>query len=141
MPNRAKRGCSYPGCTALVATGSRCPAHQRQANQQRNQQIDDNRGTSAQRGYDARWRKIRLMHLRAHPLCIECTAQGLTVAATDVDHITPLAQGGTHASDNLQSLCHSCHSKKTAAQSLGWQGRGDQISGGAASETDRKSVV
>lgn len=121
MPTRAKRGCSYPGCTALVATGSRCPDHQRQADQQRNQQIDAQRGTPAQRGYDARWRKIRLMHLRAHPLCVDCASRHLTVAATDVDHILPLAQGGTHAAENLQSLCHSCHSRKTAAQSLGWR--------------------
>lgn len=140
MPTKAKRGCSYPGCTALVATGSRCPQHQRQADQQRNQQIDAKRGTPAQRGYDSRWRRIRMMQLRQHPLCVECARQGLTVPATDVDHIQPLAEGGTHAFDNLQSLCHSCHSKKTAAQSLGWQGRGDQISGGDSPETGPRSL-
>ncbi|HMR01747.1 MAG TPA: HNH endonuclease [Candidatus Competibacter phosphatis] len=121
MPTKAKRGCSYPGCPALVSSGSRCPAHQRHADQQRNQQIDANRGTSTQRGYDARWRRIRLMYLRAHPLCVECAAHGRTTQATEVDHITPLANGGTHAEENLQALCKSCHSRKTAAQSLGWR--------------------
>jgi len=34
--------------------------------------------------------------------------------ATDVDHIVALAAGGTHADSNLRSLCHSCHSARTA---------------------------
>lgn len=134
MPIKAKHPCAHPGCPGLIAHGSRCPAHQRQADADRNQQIDTQRGTASQRGYDARWRRIRLMHLRAHPLCVQCLVAGRTVPATDVDHITPLAHGGTHAEDNLQSLCHSCHSRKTAQQSLGW-GKGDQISGGLAPET------
>lgn len=121
MPTKAKRGCSYPGCTALVSTGSRCPQHQRQVDQQRWQRENANRPSPSAQGYDTRWRKLRLMHLRQHPLCVECTRQGLTVAASEVDHITPLAQGGTHDPDNLQSLCKSRHSRKTAAQSLGWR--------------------
>ncbi len=119
MPTKAKRGCSYPGCTALVSSGSRCAKHQRQANQKRWAKENAARPSSSAQGYDARWRKIRLMHLREHPLCVECSRRGLTVAATEVDHITPLAQGGTHAADNLQSLCKPCHSRKTAAE-LGW---------------------
>jgi 5-methylcytosine-specific restriction protein A len=121
MPTKAKRGCSYPGCTALVAIGSRCEKHQRQANQTRWQRENANRPSPSAQGYDARWRQIRLIHLRTHPLCVACSRQGLTVAATEVDHILPLAQGGTHAADNLQSLCKSCHSRKTATESLGWR--------------------
>lgn len=30
-----------------------------------------------------------------------------------MDHIVPLAQGGTNDTSNLQTLCRSCHSKKT----------------------------
>ncbi len=40
--------------------------------------------------------------------------------STEVDHILPLAQGGTHDRSNLQGLCHSCHSSKTALESSGW---------------------
>lgn len=122
MPRRAKRPCASRGCPALVepGTGGYCPTHATQRQQQRNQQIDANRGTAAQRGYDARWRRIRAMHLRNHPLCVECLAAGRTTPANEVDHIIPLRNGGTHAPDNLQSLCKSCHSKKTATESLGW---------------------
>jgi 5-methylcytosine-specific restriction endonuclease McrA len=30
-----------------------------------------------------------------------------------LDHVLPLAQGGTHDLANLQWLCASCHAKKT----------------------------
>lgn len=124
MPRKAKRPCSHRGCPALVDTGAGsrgyCPTHAAQHQQQRNQRIDANRGTAAQRGYDARWRRIRGMQLSSSPLCVHCQANGHTTPANEVDHITPLANGGTHAFSNLQSLCKSCHSKKTVAQSLGW---------------------
>ena len=32
----------------------------------------------------------------------------------DIDHIRPLANGGTNQIDNLQALCKSCHQDKTA---------------------------
>jgi len=103
-----------------AGAGGYCPTHARQRNAERNARIDARRGTAAERGYDGRWRKIRLMHLRGQPLCVHCLAAGRTTAASEVDHITPLANGGTHAPENLQSLCKPCHSVKTATESLGW---------------------
>lgn len=124
MPSKAKHPCRHPGCPALVVDSPYCPAHQRGANAKRNRAIDEQRPSAAERGYDRTWQKIRLMQLRQHPLCVECARQGLTVAATEVDHIRPLAQGGTHAFDNLQSLCKPCHSRKTAREN--WGGKGNQ---------------
>jgi 5-methylcytosine-specific restriction protein A len=79
-------------------------------------EVDSLRPSAARRGYDARWRAIRLAHLKRHPLCVECEALGLGVPATDVDHVVPLRRGGTHAASNLQSLCHIHHSRKTARE-------------------------
>jgi len=64
------------------------------------------------RGYDRTWQNLRLMVLRRSPLCLKC-GQG----ASQVDHITPIRKGGARLDpQNLQSLCHSCHSKKTATE-------------------------
>ncbi|MCA9052174.1 MAG: HNH endonuclease [Planctomycetaceae bacterium] len=79
----------------------------------------ENRPSAALRGYDATWRKIRLAALREAPLCVECLKAGRTEPATEVDHITPLARGGTHARSNLQPLCKMHHSQKTAREDMG----------------------
>lgn len=73
------------------------------------------RGSPKERGYDHNWKKLRDMFLNAHPLCADPFGfhQGQPVIATDVDHIKPKAKGGTDDDNNLQSLCHSCHSHKT----------------------------
>lgn len=76
------------------------------------------RASSAARGYGGRWRKIRDAVLRREPLCRSCRLLGLDVEATDVDHIVPRARGGTDEASNLQPLCHSCHSKKTATEDV-----------------------
>jgi len=59
--------------------------------------------------YGAAWQRQRAATLRAEPLCRMCLASGRTVAATVVDHITPLADGGTNEQANLQPLCKRCH--------------------------------
>jgi 5-methylcytosine-specific restriction protein A len=42
--------------------------------------------------------------------------------ATDVDHVLRKAAGGADDDSNLQSLCHSHHSAKTARE-VGWHRR------------------
>ena len=79
----------------------------------------ERRASAAARGYDHRWQKIRAMQLRREPLCRICKTQGLTVPATDVDHITPRRRGGSDRMTNLQSLCHTHHSQKTGREK--WQ--------------------
>lgn len=54
------------------------------------------------------------MFLAGHPLCQDCLEYGLTVAATEVHHVRPLAQCGVHSDDNLLALCKTCHSRRTA---------------------------
>jgi 5-methylcytosine-specific restriction protein A len=88
----------------------------------RQQQQDAQRGTASQRGYGARWRRLRDAFLQSNPICMDPShaRAGQVVAATDVDHITPKAQGGRDEWSNLQALCHACHSRKTASQDGGF---------------------
>lgn len=76
----------------------------------------EGRANNTQAGYGANWRKLRLMTLAREPLCRMCMANGRTEPATQVDHITPLRQGGTNIAENLQALCARCHMRKTARE-------------------------
>lgn len=61
------------------------------------------------------WKKMRLAHLRAYPLCVQCLQDGKSVAATIVDHVEP-HKGNVEVFftlDNLQSLCKMHHDRKT----------------------------
>ena len=122
MPRKAARPCRYPGCPALVKQPgeSYCPSHSRERNSKYNRE----RGSAAARGYDHNWRKLRKMQLARNPLCEDPYGDHAehheTIMATQVDHITPLREGGTNRMSNLQSLCIRCHSKKTALEDGRW---------------------
>ena len=109
MPVAAPKLCSYPGCNALaVGNGSRCAKHKPKA--------WDHGKTAAQRGYGSRWRKLRKVVLvRDDYLCCVCGRSG----ATEVDHITPKALGGSDSVDNLQAICSHCHRIKSKNESSG----------------------
>ena len=74
------------------------------------------RDPDTKKRYDSRWRKIRALYVKAHPLCEECLKHGRTTPVEQVHHIVPLADGGTHDFSNLMSLCKSCHSAITMAE-------------------------
>ena len=64
----------------------------------------------------SRWDRIRQRVIRrANGLCEHCTARGQVKQGREVDHIKPVAQGGTDDDDNLQYLCIECHERKTCA--------------------------
>lgn len=80
-------------------------------------QLAKARGKTAERGYGGPWQRFRLGWLADNPLCVECEAGGLIVPATDVDHVIP------HRGDPVrfwagpfQSLCGSCHGRKSARE-------------------------
>ncbi|MGZ9027364.1 MAG: HNH endonuclease [Telluria sp.] len=51
-----------------------------------------------------------------HPLCVLCLADGLAVAATERDHVIPLAEGGPDDETNEQALCEPCHAEKSRVE-------------------------
>src|SRR4051812_43312051 len=53
--------------------------------------------------------------------CAYCSAP-----ATTVDHVVPLALGGTHGEGNLTPACSSCNSSKCAALLIVWRLRRPQ---------------
>jgi len=111
MPHRPLKPCTRQGCKLTVRKQGECPKEC-----PRPRREPDERPSPSARGYDARWRKIRMGILSGEPLCRACEKQGRVTLATDVDHIIPLSRGGTNDPGNLQPLCHSCHSTKTARE-------------------------
>ena len=66
----------------------------------------------------AKWVNLRNLKINRSPLCEECQRMGITTLATTVDHIVPW-RGNMDLFfdiDNLQSLCTSCHNRKTAKE-------------------------
>ena len=77
---------------------------------------DTRRGSAAERGYGAEWRRLRDETMREQGgLCQPCLRRGqVTTGCREVDHRTPKAQGGTDERPNLQCICPPCHKAKTA---------------------------
>ena len=122
--------CAYPGCHTPVPLGVRyCRRHEEKGEKRdarlkaaRDKRRTERAGSSTERGYGYSWQKRRTAFLRGHPLCEECRKRGRITPATDVDHIRP-HKGDPELFwdwDNLQALCHECHSKKTAREDGGF---------------------
>ena len=115
MANKPLRPCKRPGCFALTREGY-CPEH---------------KPKQAQRRESAEWHAwyflpiwtddLRPTQLFREPFCRECARKGIRTRATDVDHVVDHKGVWERFIDraNLQSLCHSCHSRKTMRER--WQ--------------------
>lgn len=114
----SQHSCTYPGCGEPLPPGrkGRCDKHP----------YPDAHDPDSQKLYNTRrWKRRRAAQLAKQPWCEECLRENIFTPATDVDHIE------RHRGDplwfftgSLQSLCHNCHSRKTARE-VGL-GRGDQ---------------
>lgn len=117
--------CKHPACYLPAAAGDFCARHageqaaydqrKREAGNRRWKEYHERVGPSIYN--TARWKKLRAEHLAREPLCRGCGAP-----AEVVDHIRPHREDMDLAydPDNLQSLCKTCHQRKT---------RRDQVNG------------
>jgi len=86
-------------------------------------------GSSAQRGYGQRWRRLRLFVLaRDRWVCHYCGGP-----ARAVDHVVPKIEGGTDHPANLVAACGACNSRRSLAWVLAHRGKATGGTGGGGS--------
>lgn len=81
--------------------------------------IDIKTSEGRKRFYNTRnWHIMRVIVLQEQPYCVECLKKGIKELANEVDHIIDIKTRPDLVFDkeNLQSLCKSCHSKKTFSE-------------------------
>jgi 5-methylcytosine-specific restriction protein A len=102
MPHKPASPCRNRSCPATTLHRSGyCEKHR------------PKRPSSASRGYDKAWQRIRDEYLTYHPLCERCRE-----TATDVHHKRGIEAG--HGWNNLEALCHKHHSEETAKKGGGF---------------------
>ncbi|MDN0031626.1 HNH endonuclease signature motif containing protein [Oscillibacter valericigenes] len=119
MALKPLRPCRHPGCSQLVREGY-CPAHKPKDRGQRSEEAQSWRWMYNTDEWTKDLRPTQLLH---EPFCRKCAKRypacdpRSRTLATDVDHIVDHKGDWGKFTDrnNLQSLCHSCHSRKTMA--------------------------
>jgi 5-methylcytosine-specific restriction enzyme A len=117
MPRAARCACNHAGCLIAAEANGFCKKHANDALLPKRWDSETSRSKQsreAARLYATKdWQRLRTSHLREHPFCEDCKPR--LVQGTDVDHKVP-HRGSVQLffdESNLQTLCHSCHSRKT----------------------------
>lgn len=109
--NKPMRMCKAAGCMKLTADGY-CPEHKPKSERKESASWH-HLYTNPRYG----WKRRRDAQLAREPFCCECAKHGLRVKATEVDHVIPHRGNlDLFCKGKLQSLCHTCHSRKTMAE-------------------------
>ncbi|MFD4608290.1 HNH endonuclease [Streptomyces sp. NPDC058440] len=101
MP-RAKSICLHKGCLSTTVRDGRCNEHQIRKSWNRTS------ARNASRPSDWSKRRARVL-ARDRFICQRCSSR----ERLEVDHIVPVARGGSWELTNLWVLCRSCHRLKT----------------------------
>lgn len=112
MAMKPLRPCRHPSCCELTREGW-CSKHK-----PKDRRSADAAAWHKLYGLDIWIDDLRPTQLINEPFCRECARRGERVRATEVDHIVPHRGDMALFTDrrNLQSLCKSCHSRKTLAE-------------------------
>ena len=109
--------CMRIGCMDTVVAKQLCAKHQPKSASVVHRNRADYHKLYSTKGWQALRRKV----LSNTPLCERCSTDDSPTIATDVDHVQP-HKGDTklfYNSNNLQALCHRCHSYKTNKEMKG----------------------
>ncbi|SHQ58591.1 Bacteriophage protein [Mycobacteroides abscessus subsp. abscessus] len=109
MP-RAPKLCGHTDCLTLVHPPLRyCPEHT-------NRWKHSPRTFGAKRCSTTEWKQQRIKCLQRDERKCQIRGPRCTVIATEVDHVTAVAFGGTDDLENLQAACHNCHATKSGRE-------------------------
>ena len=90
--------------------------------------VSDKVAKDKQEIYNSReWRELRILKLRANPLCEVCEQEGIVTSAHAVHHRHPIEDSTSKAEmrkwafmwENLVSVCDACHAKIHKEQGKG----------------------
>ncbi len=114
MPRKAPTPCRHGSCPVLLDKPGFCTKHRSEAFRIQKQTVDDDYKERNRFYQRVAWKNVRALQLQLEPLCRECRKLGKLVAASIVDHVIAIADGGSELDQgNLQSLCKSHHDSKT----------------------------
>lgn len=117
MPRSAPMPCRHAGCAVLIDKPGFCDKHRREVFKAQKQTVTEDYKERNRFYQRKQWKAVRSLQLQLEPLCRHCRKQGRLIAASVVDHILPITDGGAELDlNNLQSLCSACHSSKTRAE-------------------------
>ena len=122
MASKPLRPCKHPGCPELTRDGW-CPKHKPKY---RRRASAEYHGWYLLPVWTDDLRPGQLLH---EPFCRECARRGMRTPATVVDHIRPHRGDWAMFVDkaNHQSMCKSCHDRKTAREQATERGKNSVI--------------
>ncbi|MFI2909448.1 HNH endonuclease [Streptomyces sp. PDY-4] len=107
MP-RAASICLERGCVKRTFRSGRCVDHAPAERPWARKSARNQTASSVLRGWERQVRPRALA--RDGFACLHCGGR----ERLEVDHVVPIAQGGTWTLDNAQTLCQDCHKVKSA---------------------------
>lgn len=111
MPVRSRRKCTASGCPEWATDDGRCPRHHIPRPKPKPKQ----RPTRQQLGYNEDWLHKSAKYRRQHR---QCEAPTCISRSQHTDHID--GDRTNWEDDNLQALCRTHHSRKTAQHDGGY---------------------